>query len=55
MLTPPDATNPDPAIGQGFARNIEAQDMGIAPDLEADIEQIRTSETGGNHQTIGTA
>src|SRR6267142_992881 len=47
MSTPPDATDPDPAIGQGSARNIEAQDMGIVPDLEADIERIRTSETGG--------
>jgi len=47
MSTPPDATDPDPTIGQGSAHNIEAQDMGIAPNLEADIEQIRTSETGG--------
>src|SRR6267142_159062 len=47
MSTPPDATNPDPTTGQGSACNIEAQDMGIAPDLEADIERIRTSKTGG--------
>jgi len=47
MSTPPDTTDPDPAIGQGSACNIEAQDTGIAPDLEADIEQIRTSKTGG--------
>src|SRR6266850_4800172 len=47
MSTPPNATNPDPTIGQGSACNIEAQDTGIAPDLEADIKQTRTSETGG--------
>src|SRR6267142_3209858 len=47
MSTPPDATDPNPTIGQGSACNIEAQDMGIAPNLEANIEWIRTSETGG--------
>src|SRR6266850_3520106 len=47
MSTPPDTTDPDPATGQGSARNIEAQDMGIVPNLEADIERIRTSKTGG--------
>ena len=47
MLTPANATNPDPMNGQGSACNIEAQDIGIVPNLEADIEQIRTSETGG--------
>ena len=44
---PANTTNPDPTNGQGSARNIEAQDTGIAPDLEANIEWIRTSETGG--------
>src|SRR6267142_5462906 len=47
MSTPPNATDPGPTTGQGSACNIEAQDMGIAPNLEADIERIRTSETGG--------
>jgi len=42
-----DTTDPDPVNGQGSARNIEAQDTGIVPNLEADIERIRTSETGG--------